>query len=146
MKRCSKCGVEKDESEFSKCTSRRDGLQAYCKDCKRILDANYHKQHASYNSERYKKIIAKRREVIYSYKTPCVKCGESRDYIIEFHHVDPANKKFAIGTGVLRSKTVVQEETKKCVCLCKNCHYEFHHFYGTNPEHPVEALNEYLNT
>lgn len=33
MKTCSKCRVEKDESEFSKRVARKDGLQAYCKPC-----------------------------------------------------------------------------------------------------------------
>ena len=33
MKTCSKCLVEKDESEFSKHLARKDGLQPYCKPC-----------------------------------------------------------------------------------------------------------------
>jgi hypothetical protein len=36
MKRCSKCGIDKDESEFYKSVVMKDGLQGYCKDCKRI--------------------------------------------------------------------------------------------------------------
>ncbi|MDD4242722.1 MAG: hypothetical protein PHG08_00280 [Bacilli bacterium] len=30
---CSKCGVEKDLVEFSKCSAAKDGLQKYCKAC-----------------------------------------------------------------------------------------------------------------
>lgn len=33
MKTCSMCGVDKDESLFSKHTSRKDRLQGQCKDC-----------------------------------------------------------------------------------------------------------------
>lgn len=33
MKRCSKCGIEKDESEFNKQKSAKDGLQSYCRAC-----------------------------------------------------------------------------------------------------------------
>ena len=33
MKTCTKCKVEKDESEFSKQTSRKDGLDYRCKSC-----------------------------------------------------------------------------------------------------------------
>ena len=35
MKTCTKCKVEKDESEFSKQTSRKDGLDYRCKSCLR---------------------------------------------------------------------------------------------------------------
>jgi hypothetical protein len=33
MKRCGKCKIEKDESEFSRDKSRKDGLQCKCKRC-----------------------------------------------------------------------------------------------------------------
>jgi len=39
MKRCSKCGIEKDESAFHK---RHDGLSSWCKDC--VYDY-HHKKH-----------------------------------------------------------------------------------------------------
>jgi hypothetical protein len=35
MKTCPKCKVEKDEAEFSKQTSRKDGLEYRCKSCMR---------------------------------------------------------------------------------------------------------------
>lgn len=34
-KKCPNCGKEKHESEFYKCSSRKDGLQSYCKICKK---------------------------------------------------------------------------------------------------------------
>jgi hypothetical protein len=34
MKKCSKCGIEKDESEFHKDKSRKNGLQPQCKKCR----------------------------------------------------------------------------------------------------------------
>ena len=78
------------------------------------------------------------------YKTPCAKCGETRLYLIQFHHIDPATKTICIGANTHISENVLAEEVKKCVCLCSNCHDEFHYFYGHKPKNPVEALKKYL--
>jgi hypothetical protein len=34
MKKCSKCGLEKDESEFSSNKNTKDKLYIWCRDCK----------------------------------------------------------------------------------------------------------------
>jgi len=80
------------------------------------------------------------------YKTPCLKCGETRVYCICFHHVDPHYKTFNIGGGTPKNadEQSIADEVSKCVCLCHNCHKEFHHFYGNRMKHPREALEEYL--
>ena len=87
----------------------------------------------------------KRKEFNEKWKHPCEKCGESRLYLIQFHHIDPDTKEFCIGAQAT-SKTidVLEREVKKCVCLCSNCHNEFHYFYGAKPKNPVQALEEYL--
>lgn len=78
------------------------------------------------------------------YRYNCEKCGESRLYLIDFHHINPSEKSFTISDGKHSLKRVA-EEVNKCICLCKNCHCEFHYLYGKNPENPLVALNEYLN-
>lgn len=86
-----------------------------------------------------------RKEQLYELKTPCVKCGENRPYVIDFHHINPADKRFNISTrGTHYAVATVKDEIKKCVCLCRNCHTEFHYIYGNQPDKPVEALTEYL--
>ena len=35
MKKCSKCGVIKEHRGFGRCATRADGLQCWCKECKR---------------------------------------------------------------------------------------------------------------
>jgi len=41
MKVCSKCKVEKDESEFYRNKYNKDGLHSLCKECKNICNARY---------------------------------------------------------------------------------------------------------
>lgn len=87
----------------------------------------------------------KRAEFNKKWKHPCEKCGESRLYLIQFHHKDPSTKLFCIGASATQKKPdILENEIKKCVCLCSNCHDEFHYFYGGKPKEPIKALEEYL--
>jgi len=46
---------------------------------------------------------------------------------IDFHHKDPTKKKGKIGSRWWHSQsTAVKREIRKCILLCKNCHYEQH--------------------
>ena len=56
----------------------------------------------------------------------CVICGYNRCVAaLEFHHLDPSKKRFALSRdGVTRSFAEAQEEARKCVLLCSNCHAE----------------------
>jgi hypothetical protein len=38
MKKCTKCGIEKDESEFHKHARRKDGYNNVCKICRKLYD------------------------------------------------------------------------------------------------------------
>lgn len=87
----------------------------------------------------------KRRIFNEKWKKPCEKCGETRLYLIQFHHIDPSQKSFCIGASATsKSENVLTEEISKCVCLCSNCHDEFHYFYGQKPSNPAKSLSEYL--
>jgi len=54
----------------------------------------------------------------------CRLCGYDEHLAaLEFHHVDPKEKKFGIAhAGVTRSLEACREEAKKCILLCSNCH------------------------
>jgi len=56
----------------------------------------------------------------------CALCGYSRSVAaLQFHHVDPASKAFAIARrGATRSLEAARLEAAKCVLLCGNCHAE----------------------
>lgn len=56
----------------------------------------------------------------------CIGCGYGRCIAaLEFHHVNPAEKKFSLShRGVARSMVSARAEAEKCVLLCANCHAE----------------------
>lgn len=161
FKKCSKCKQNLPLNYFWKNKSSQDGFQGYCKECMKIKTRTYiinnpekmkeyNKRHwLKYRDKKIKndQIRANNRQIFLdSLKTPCVKCGEKRPWVIQFHHKNPSLKNFALGEGKKyhKSKNDIIEESKKCVCLCANCHKEFHYLYGLKPLHPVEDLEEYL--
>jgi hypothetical protein len=56
----------------------------------------------------------------------CRVCGYDRCLAaLEFHHLDPAEKRFHLSAGgSARSLKLMREEIAKCVLLCSNCHAE----------------------
>ena len=56
----------------------------------------------------------------------CSCCGYDRCLAaLEFHHLDPRLKRFAVGgRGLTRSLEVLREEAAKCLLVCSNCHVE----------------------
>ena len=84
-------------------------------------------------------------DFINSFKTPCVKCGEHRLYVIDFHHIDNDVKEFGISRMIRgRGRKAIKSESEKCISLCRNCHTEFHYIYGNTPTNPQKDLDEYL--
>jgi len=59
----------------------------------------------------------------------CEHCGIKSQYqaIYDFHHLDPTTKEFALSSkGITKSWKKVEEELKKCILLCANCHRIVH--------------------
>lgn len=174
LKKCSQCNQELPISDFYKWKYSKDGLRSECKACsklnnKQYYDANkqqiidnvaryteshrdqvkqYQHEYAKNNSEILKNYYKERgmdkKRKVDTYKTPCAKCGESRLYVIDFHHIDPSTKSFTIGDLYRGNDKKIAAEVSKCVCLCSNCHREFHYLYGIVPQDPVNELEKYL--
>ena len=57
----------------------------------------------------------------------CVVCGYDRCVKgLEFHHTNPEEKDFTLGSNTNRAWEKVKVEIDKCVLLCANCHREIH--------------------
>jgi len=129
MKTCVKCKQEKSFNEFYKNSRRKDGYQDYCKSCKKKTDAEQFQKHKEKWVNHYNNIKKKRRVKINEIKSKgcCKKCGESRPYVLDYHHINPNTKSGAVADMVSYSWKKVTDEIKKCVLLCRNCHSEFHY-------------------
>ena len=57
----------------------------------------------------------------------CSRCGYDKcRAALDFHHLDPDNKKFSLGGNYNRKWEEFKKELDKCVLLCANCHREEH--------------------
>lgn len=131
MKICSRCKIPQNLDNFCNNKNNIDKKQNYCKTCakgdtkKYIVKPENKAKSDKYNSERRKQA----RQFIISFKqdNSCKKCGESRWYVLDFHHIDPNVKEHMISNMVTRGNVdKIQKEIDKCILLCRNCHSEFH--------------------
>ena len=57
----------------------------------------------------------------------CVKCGYNKyPGALDFHHLDPSKKDFAISRKKNCSFDIIKPELDKCILVCRNCHAELH--------------------
>ncbi len=128
-KRCSRCGTVKAALAFGVDTAKRDGLQTYCRDCKREFQNRwYHK-----NKERHVvNVVRQRKERVsalrlrvqaYLAEHPCVNCGEAEPLMLDFDHVR-GEKRQTISVMVLAcfSWEAIALEIAKCEVRCVRCH------------------------
>ena len=129
-KKCPKCDVVKPITEYRKSKNRIDGLQRLCSPC--ITSAqkkSYYKNPTPYQN-RIKSLKNQTIDYVDEFRknNSCIKCGESRWWVLDFHHHTPSEKKGNIGdlkhSGCFK---ILKAEMKKCVMLCRNCHSDFHH-------------------
>ncbi len=69
----------------------------------------------------------------------CAICGYARcGWNLHFHHVDPAEKSFAMTMASGKGLAQYRTEATKCVLLCANCHGEVE--AGLIPSPPTGAV------
>lgn len=75
----------------------------------------------------------------------CSKCGYDKTIAaLEFHHIVPEEKEFAISCAYNKSWNKIKNELDKCIMLCANCHRELHN--QENTEHALDVYEKYINS
>lgn len=85
----------------------------YCKDC---------------NNDKVKQVRINRKVQCIEYKGgKCSQCGYKKCIsALEFHHLNPLEKDFAISKSNRTSFKKLKPELDKCILVCSNCHREIH--------------------
>ena len=115
-----------------------------CKICKKVLigkQALYcsstckNKDHQSYNAQQARG-LKRKLFLVGELGGECSICGYKKNSsALDLHHLNPSEKSFALDLRSLsnRKQSKIDEEIKKCILLCRNCHSEIH-----NPQHNLE--------
>jgi len=69
------------------------------------------------------------RKIVDDYRKnhPCMVCGDSNYWRLDFHHIDPNTKEMCVSKMLHLSKTRFIREIQKCIVLCANCHRDVHY-------------------
>lgn len=133
MKKCFKCQLDKNESEFAINRSHKDGLSSYCKPCNSAnARANYRKKDSIQSAQKLRAASnrSKIQDRVNQLKSSlgCSTCPENDFRCLDFHHIDPETKLASVSNLVVRkfSAEKIDEEIKKCIVLCANCHRKQH--------------------
>lgn len=129
MKKCTRCNVDKDVTEFFKTKRSKDGLQPACKSCMNVsYKASRGKKQDHYNAvsaSRRRSITQKIRE--WKEERGCCLCDEKFGPCLELHHLDGSEKDFHPSEAMGKSWAAFLKEAEKCVVVCANCHRKVHH-------------------
>lgn len=113
---CTKCKKELPIDDFNWRNKKKGTRRSECKYC-----------HCKY----MKDIYADKKDFVARIKSnnKCKKCGESKDYMLDFHHVDSSEKDERIARMTSNNYRIDRtlNEISKCVVLCSNHHREFHY-------------------
>ena len=88
------------------------------------------------NTRKHQKTILRRSmklQAIQLLGGKCSICGYDRCVdALEFHHENPEEKEFKLGSGNTMSWKEYKLEALKCKLVCSNCHKEIHSMLGYN--------------
>lgn len=147
-RKCRICNKTKPIEKFWKRKLGKDGIDYNCSECtQKNVQINYQLRKDYFRGKaRERHYMMKEFITGLKKELKCIKCGESRYYVLDFHHLDPSTKEFTIGEATTKGKEATLIEMKKCIPLCRNCHAEYHHLNRENKHEGKEEIKieEYL--
>lgn len=96
------------------------------------------------NSEYVINFVKNRKQNLISvFSSKCCICGfNAYSEALDFHHVNPEEKEFALSSNVMKSLDKQLTEAKKCILVCANCHRGIHAGYIQIPTNYTTFFNE----
>ena len=118
-KLCEICGSEFDT---------QSATRIYCYEC------SGDSTRKSNETRKHQKTILRRSMKLQAIKllgNKCSICGYNKCIdALEFHHTNPKEKDFKLGSGNTLSWDEYKKEALKCILVCSNCHKEIHSKLG----------------
>lgn len=130
MKQCQRCKENKSLAEFNKNKREKDGLQRSCRKCTKIEHKKWYAENKETQLAKNEELRKKKKARYLEFKKQhkCIKCGDDRHYVLDWHHRDPSTKTALVSDLIGRSEKKLYEEIAKCDPICRNCHAELHWF------------------
>jgi len=154
-KTCKYCeGEFLSQNLKGRCCNSQECKEKYKKEQKQKAQKKYYNKELKRKTEQYRKkdrersrayrkrhkAELKKKEIEYKIKNSgwiddykknhsCPKCNEDRYFCLDFHHLNPENKKFNIAQSYKLgySRKTIEKEIEKCILLCRNCHQHLHY-------------------
>ena len=145
MKKCSRCKIDKDESNYHNCKTKKDGLTSFCKDCSRKFAYNYYLNNKKLSAKRSTESVKYLLDLVETIKEKygCFFCSEREKCVLEFHHPNDDKSDDISKIAQHKNKNRLFEEINKCIVVCANCHKKIHR--GILSDEKVVLCNEDIN-
>ena len=127
-KSCHRCGAVKSVGEFHRYARNKDGLQPYCRPCKRAIDNEHYRRNPRRNYARNKAKSESNRRWLYEYlKTKhCEResCTVNDPDMLVFDNLRPEEKRGELSRMAAQTYSLetIKAEVAKCRVLCANHH------------------------
>lgn len=122
LKICIYCNKEKDISEFGVSNRHKQGFRNECKAC-RSYKRKVKGTELTLQQTKMKKAV----DLLGGECSICkIKHNQENTIIFDFHHINPSTKERNISHLKTYKWNRIEEELKKCILLCSNCHRLLH--------------------
>lgn len=124
MKYCSRCGHELPLSDFGTNSSKKDGLQQYCREHMKAYRREHYAKNPAPYGQRARAQTAELRELVTQAKDrPCMDCGgRFPSVVMDFDHVGEDKIREISSLVKYGNRQKLLDEIAKCELVCANCH------------------------